>query len=166
MVKAFLAVLGFLVMASSANAAECHYDHAQLLALDYKAFDDGWRPLADADGCKPVTADLIRDYRAAHDDLSADDRRSLTWHEGQMRAAFGDYAGAIPLLSADNPDPAMRDYAAATVAFLKHDKTALLAACAQSIAEPKPDGWDEAVAELKAGGETILWPLNLAWWTG
>ncbi|MCR6659422.1 MAG: hypothetical protein NVV72_08770 [Asticcacaulis sp.] len=162
MLKAFLAALGFLAVASSAHAADCQYDHSQLLALDYKAFDqDGWRPLADADGCKQAAADLIRDYRQAHPDLSADDRRSLIWHEGQMRAAFGDYAGAIPLLSTENPDPAMRDYAMATIAFLKHDKPALLAARTQLIAEPKPEGWDEAVAELKASGETIQWPLNL-----
>ncbi|MGN6366364.1 hypothetical protein [Asticcacaulis taihuensis] len=120
MLKAFLAALGFLAVVSYAHAADCQYDHSQLLALDYKAFDhDGWRPLAATDGCKQAAADLIRDYRQAHPDLSADDRRSLTWHEGQMRAAFGDYAGAIPLFSAENPDRAMRDYATATVAFLK-----------------------------------------------
>ena len=162
MLKAVLTGMGLLVMASSAQAADCAYDHTQSLALDYKTFDhDGWRPLAAMNGCKQAAADLIRDYREAHADLSADDRRSLIWHEGQMRAAFGDYADAIPLLSVENPDPTMRDYAAATVAFLKHDKTALLTARAKLVAEPKPDGWDEAVAELKASGETVLWPLNL-----
>lgn len=162
MLKAVLAVLGFLVMPPAVQAADCSYNHAQLLALDYEAFDhEGWRSLAAIDDCKLAAADLIRDYRGAHPDLSADNMRGLSWHEGQMRAAFGDYEGAIPLLSVDNPDPAMRDYAAATVAFLRHDKAALLAARAQLIAEPKPDGWDEAVAELKANGETILWPLNL-----
>ncbi|MGN6366365.1 hypothetical protein [Asticcacaulis taihuensis] len=45
--------------------------------------------------------------------------------------------------------------------FLNNDKPALLAARAQLLAEPKPEGWDEAVAELKASGETIQWPLNL-----
>ena len=55
----------------------------------------------------------------------------------------------------------MRDYAAATVAFLRMTRPALLAARAKLVAEPKPDGWDEAVAELKASGETVLWPLNL-----
>ena len=162
MLKAVLAVFGLLILAPSVQAANCTYDHAQLLAMDYKAFDrDGWRPLAHTDGCKQAAAELIRDYRESNADLSADDRRSLTWHEGQMRAAFGDYAGAITLLSVENPDPAMRDYAAATVAFLRHDKAALLAARAKLMAEPKPDGWDEAAAELKASGETILWPLNL-----
>ena len=149
-------------MALPAQAADCAYNPAQLLAMDYKAFDhDGWRPLAAIAGCESKAADLIRDYREAHADLLADDRRSLIWHEGQMRAAFGDYEGAIPLLSVDNPDPAMRDYAAATVAFLRHDKAALMIARAQLVAEPKPDGWDEAVAEFKANGETIIWPLNL-----
>lgn len=162
MLKIMLAAFVALAMATGAQAADCAYDRAALLALDYKGFDhEGWRPLAATDGCKQAAADLIRDYREAHANLSVDDRRSLIWHEGQMRAAFGDYAGAIPLFSADNPDPAMRDYAAATVAFLKHDKPALLAARAQLIAEPKPEGWDEAVAELKASGETIQWPLNL-----
>ncbi len=166
MSKIVLFALGLLATAPAVEAAECTYDRDHLLALDYESFDQdkqgGWRPLAAIEDCKPVAADLLRDYRKAHAELPADNRRILSWHEGQMRAAFGDYAGAIPLLSVDNPDPAMRDYAAATVAFLRHDKTALLSARAQLIAEPKPEGWDEAAADFKAKyGVTITWPDNL-----
>ncbi|WP_051081040.1 hypothetical protein [Asticcacaulis benevestitus] len=166
MLKAFLVALGLLVIAPAVQAADCNYDQALLLSLDYKAFDQnmqgGWRPLAANKGCEPVAADLIRDFRAAHAELSANDRWILNWHEGQMRASFGDYGNAIPLLAADNPDPSTRDYGAATVAFLKHDKPALLAARTKLAAEPKPDGWDAAAADFKTKyGVTITWPSNL-----
>jgi hypothetical protein len=166
MLKIIIAAFAVLAMATGAKAADCQYDHAALLALDYKAFDQdmygGWRPLATEKGCEPVAADLIRDYRAAHAELSVNDRWILNWHEGQMRASFGDYANAIPLLATDSPDPATADYGAATVAFLKHDKPGLLAARAKLVAEPKPAGWDEAAADFKTKyGVTITWPSNL-----
>ena len=88
----------------------------------------------------------------------------IAWHEGQMRAAFGDNTGAIDdlSLSLKSPDPAFRDYVAATIAFLKHDRPGLLAARAALAAEPRPDGFDAAAADAKARyGQVVVWPINL-----
>ena len=141
---------------------DCTYDRPALLAEDVKAFDQdmhgGWRPLADR-GCLREAADLIAAWRGAHPDLPAEQAMGIAWHEGQMRAAFGDNAGAIVdlSLSLKKPEPEMRDYAAATIAFLKHDRPGLLAARAALVAEPKPEGFDTAAADDK----TLVWPLNL-----
>ena len=147
--------------------ADCTYDRAALLTEDVKAFDEdmqgGWRPLA-AKGCTREAADLIAAWRAAHPDLPADRAMGIAWHEGQMRAAFGDNAGAIAALSLSlkSPDPSFRDYVTATIAFLKHDRPGLLAARAALVAEPKPDGFDAAAADAKARyGQVVAWPLNL-----
>ena len=158
-----------LLFAAPAFAADCSYDRPAMLALDLKAFDQdmkgGWRPLADIAECRPQAADLIKAWREAHAaDLSVDDNQSLTWHEGQMRAALGDYAGAIQLLSVtlNHQDEAMRDYAAATVDFLKRDKPALLAVRQQMTQVPKPDGFDEAAADYEQKyHEKVTWPDNL-----
>ncbi len=146
---------------------DCTYDRPALLAEDVKAFDQdmhgGWRPLADR-GCLHEAADLIAAWRAVHTELPADRAMGMAWHEGQMRASFGDTAGAIAdlSLSLKHPDPAFRDYAAATIAFLKHDRPGLLAARAALAAEPKPDGFEAAAADAKARyGEAVVWPLNL-----
>ncbi len=155
-----------LAFAEGSTPPDCTYDRPALLAEGLKAFDQdlhgGWRPLADK-GCLREAADLIAAWRAAHPDLSAEQAMGIAWHEGQMRAAFGDNAGAIAdlSLSLKKPEPEMRDYVAATIAFLKHDRPGLLAARAALVAEPKPDGFDAAAADARAHGDVVTWPLNL-----
>lgn len=168
MVKIALIALGLVALASGVQAADCSHDDKALLALDYAAFDQdmhgGWRPIAAVKGCEPVAADLIKAWRGAHPALDPDDLATLDWHEGQMRAVFGDYDGAVPLIavSLGNPDEAMQHYTAATIAFLKRDKSALVAARAALAATPKPEGWDQAAADYKARyGEAPTWPDNL-----
>lgn len=164
-------VLGLMVLGLAVGAdalpADCPYDRPALLAEDVKAFDEdmhgGWRPLADR-GCMREAADLIAAWRGAHPELPADRAMAIAWHEGQMRAAFGDTAGAIADLSVSlqSPDAAFRDYVAATIAFLKRDRPGLLAARAALAAEPKPDGFDAAAADAKARyGDLVVWPINL-----
>ena len=168
MFKYILAVFT-LLFAGPVFAADCSYDGPAMLALDLKAFDQdmkgGWRPLADMPECRPQAADLIRAWREAHAaNLSAEDNQSLTWHEGQLRAALNDYAGAIPLISVmlTHQDEAMRDYAAATVAFLKRDKPALLAVRQQMTQVPKPEGFDEAAVDYEQKyHQKVIWPDNL-----
>lgn len=153
--KLVLAALLALVM-GRAHAAECSFDRGKILTLDYFAFSDRLETL-DQKGCAAQMRDLLRDYREMRKkDLSPGQYRLLTWQEGTVRAKMGDNFTAIPLLSAwlDDPTPAIRDYAAATIAFLQHDKPALLAARDKLIAEPKPEGFDE-----HAAGRS--WPLNL-----
>ncbi len=167
MLKSLLIALGLLV-AAPVYAADCAYDRDTLLALDYAAFDQdmhgGWRPVAAVEGCELTAAGLIHDWRLAHTGLDSDQNRTVTWHEGQLRAAAGDNIGAIPLIavSEGNPDPAMQDYAAATVAFLERDKTGLVAARDKLATEPKPDGWDAAAADFRTKyGVVLAWPSNL-----
>jgi hypothetical protein len=153
--KRVLAALLALIM-GSAHAANCSPDHAKVMASDFRTFSEGLRSL-DQKACAPQIRDLLHEYREARKkDLTAGQYRLLTWQEGTMRAKMGDNFTAIPLLSAwlDDPTPAIRDYAAATIAFLNRDKPALLAARDRLIAEPKPDGFDEQAFHQK-------WPLNL-----
>jgi hypothetical protein len=140
----------------AARAAECAPDHAKMMAADFRVFSEGVRAL-DQKACLPQIRDLLHDYREARKkELTPGQYRLLTWQEGTARAKMGDNFTAIPLLSAwlDDPTPAIRDYAAATIAFLRRDKPALLAARDRLIAEPKPDGFDEQAFHQK-------WPLNL-----
>lgn len=155
---------------ASAAVVACPHDREALLALDVRTFDQtlgqGWRPLADLGGCEAAAADLIADYAARHaSTLSEEDRQGLQWHEGQLRAAVGDYIRAAELMSearADSPDENNRLYAVATVAFLRRDKPGLLAARERLAALPKDPGFDEAAARFKAQtGRTLTWPLNL-----
>ncbi len=80
--------------AEPANA-RCSFDRESMLALDLSSFDQalpngGWRSL-DTRECWGEAADLIRDYREAHNlDLMI-----LHWHEGQMRAMDGESEQAI-----------------------------------------------------------------------
>ena len=159
--------LTMLMFGDAQPVVDCAYDQKALMAEDIHAFDQtmhsGWRTLADK-GCMTQAADLIKAWRARHGDLPADLAANVAWHEGQMRAAAGDDSGAITAFSASlsHPDPTFRDYAAATIAFLKRDHAALLAARAALVAEPKPEGWDAAAADYKAHyGETATWPDNL-----
>ncbi len=164
-------VLGLMVLGLAVGEGsvppDCTFDRSALLAEDVKTFDGdmhgGWRPLAEK-GCMREAADLIAAWRAAHPDLPADRAMGIAWHEGQMRASFGDTAGAIAdlSLSLKHPDPAFRDYVVATIAFLKHDRPGLLAARAALAAEPKPDGFDAAAADARARyGDVVVWPINL-----
>ena len=144
------------LVAGSAHAADCPSDPAPFIKLDYPAFSERLYAL-DRNACLPQMRDLLHEYREARKkDLSSGQYRLLTWQEGTVRAEMGDNFTALPLLSAwlDDPTPAIRDYAAATIAFLQRDKPALLAARDKLIAEPKPDGFDERAIRQK-------WPLNL-----
>lgn len=140
----------------AAHAAGCSYDHARMMKADYVTFSDALRGL-DQKACLPQIRDLLHDYREGRKkDLTAGQYRLLTWQEGTARAKMGDNFTAIPLLSAwlDDPSPAIRDYAAATIAFLNRDKPGLLAARDKLVAEPQPPGFDEQAIGQK-------WPLNL-----
>ncbi|WP_246606458.1 hypothetical protein [Novilysobacter antarcticus] len=126
-------------------ATTCSYDKAALLALDEEAFDQdpsgGWRTVAKTPGCELAAADLLNAYRTKHSKVSA----VLAWHEGQLRAMAGQYERAIPLLNKDRKPPGQDPagwnyYVDATLAFLRHDKPALLNARQQLAAVPYAEG--------------------------
>ncbi|MEW6369445.1 MAG: hypothetical protein AB1584_00810 [Pseudomonadota bacterium] len=175
-------VLGCALLACVANAAPpndapppgCDHDRSGLLALDEDRFDQdfdgGWRALAAKPGCKLAAADLLRDYRQAHNNEAG----ILYWHEAQLRAMAGQSAAAIGLMDKSR-QPAGRDqagwnaYVDASIAFLRKDRPALEQARQGLAAVPFPS--DKGMPPLKdgvvelpmKGGKTmkLRWPPNI-----
>jgi hypothetical protein len=170
----------FLLLSTSAvHAADpCEYDKDALLALDEKAFDQdwsgrggGWRAIASTPGCELAAADLLAAYQAKHPGSST----ILAWHEGQVRASAGQYERAIPLLEsarkpADQDIAGWNHYVDASVAFLRRDKSGLLAArkLLAAVAFPENAGMPplkDGIIELptQPGQPTMRmrWPPNI-----
>ncbi|MCL1634287.1 hypothetical protein M2650_06525 [Luteimonas sp. SX5] len=181
-IHAFTAVTILLLLvwrvsahAAPADAEACPHDRTHLLSLDEDAFDQdlsngggGWRALASKPGCETVAADLIRDYRQAHNNEAG----ILFWHEAQLRASAGEYAQTIPLMErsrkpADQDRGGWNPYVDATLAFLRKDRAAIGAAREQlSKVAPPPgekiskDGFMEL--SLPDGQKMKMrWPPNL-----
>src|SRR5690606_25187167 len=69
------------------------------------------------------------------------ERSFIAFHEGQLRASGGDYAGALPLIEAGRVafgDAAGQAYVDALVAFLRSDRDALVPARERLLAVPEP----------------------------
>ena len=143
---------------------DCRIDQAAELRLDERQFDQdvtgGWRALDDR-GCRREAADLIRAYRLAK---HRSDERTLLWHEGQLRAGAGQTSRAIALFRRAKK-PAAEDhdgwnlYVEGTIAFLHHDRSALLRARAALAALPPPSRPET----LTIQGQVVQmpWPPNL-----
>lgn len=157
----FAFVLAAAVAATPADP--CAYDRRKTLALDEQSFDQdlngGWRVLEDKPQCELVAADLVRDYRNLH---RGPMDWSLFWHEGQLRAGAGQTRAAIRLFEQARR-PGMQTswnlYVDGTIAFLRHDRTALQTVRDKLAALPRP-------ADLKPlvfKGQSIAapWPPNL-----
>lgn len=149
-----------LALWQAAAGADCTYDRTQMLALSQQAFDQdlagGWRPLAQRAECRLAAADLIRDYREARRNQA----EILFWHEGQLRAIAGQTAQAIALFErarkAEDPF-GWNPYVDATIAFLRGERAALLAARERLTQVPRPANFPER----DANGRPTRWPLNL-----
>ncbi len=141
--------------------SDCSYDRTQMMALNQNAFDQdlegGWRPLAKREGCQLAAADLIRDYRQVH----GSEDRILYWHEGQLRALAGQVEAALPLFERarrhDTDVIGWNHYVDATVAFLRRDQPALIAARERLAGIPRPDDFPATDSQ----GRPTNWPLNL-----
>lgn len=140
----------------------CQMDFAASLALGQEAFDQdmngGWRALARRPGCEDVAAGLINAYR-----LNLESHLSiLYWHEAQLRANIGQYPEAIRLMDQSRKPEDLfgwNPYVDATIAFLRGDRTALVAARARLAGLPRPPGFRD---EDLANGLHVTWPPNLA----
>jgi len=160
MLTAFAALL---LSAHAPTADPCAYDRAAMMALDQRAFDQdlrgGWRILARDPRCAAAAADLIRDYREAHGVAAT----TSYWHEGQMRAEAGQYEAAIALFDrARHPEPddfGWNLYVDASIAFLRGDRPALVAAHDALAARPRPA--DFAPRDPQGNPVEIAWPPNL-----
>jgi hypothetical protein len=102
----------------------------------------GWREIARQEGCETAVAILISQWRERHEaSLNPFVRSFIAFHEGQFRAAGGDYPGAIPLIEQGRiafGDTAGQAYVDAIVAFLRSDRDALIAARDRLLAVPEP----------------------------
>jgi hypothetical protein len=145
----------------------CIFDRAKILALDEYSFDQdmngGWRAVAQNEECTEVAADLIREYRETRGLVST----ILYWHEGQLRATAGSTDEAIRLFEKSrkaNDAFGWNLYVDASIAFLKHDKPALLAAREALARLPRPKDFDPRDAHGKV--VDISWPPNLSFVDG
>jgi hypothetical protein len=152
-----------------AAPTECRQPDAAMLALPLHDFDQtpaGWRSL-DAEGCEAVGAEAIALYREVNQEaLANEDLGTLVWHEGQLRAAAGQTEAAITLMlkGRDGESEAIQPYVDATVAFLRRDRAALLAARERLLALPVPDYFAAAAERYKVNypdHPPLVWPLNL-----
>jgi hypothetical protein len=140
---------------------DCRHDRGRLLVLGEAEFDQdmagGWRGLEDR-GCVAEAADLVRDYRISHRAS-----RMLFWHEGQLRATLGQARAAITLFEKSRIQGADRigwnHYVDASIAFLKRDRRALLAARASLAKIPRPA--DFRPRDSEGNVIEIAWPPNL-----
>jgi hypothetical protein len=145
----------------------CIFNRAELLALDEYSFDQdmnrGWRAVARHEECTEIAADLIRDYRETRGLKST----ILYWHEGQLRAIAGSTDEAIRLFEKSRRTFDVFGwnlYVDASIAFLKHDKPALLAAREALARLPRPEGFDPR--DEKGNVINTSWPLNLSFVDG
>lgn len=160
-----LCAIASLILSPAADAqTDCSFDRDAVLALDQQAFDQdmngGWQAIAlRGEPCIEVAADLIREYREVHD-LEA---QILYWHEGQLRAAAGQAEAAIDLFEkarrSYDDSLGWNLYVDATIAFVKHDRSALLAAREALARLPQPGS---ARLRCEAGSPPdTSWPPNL-----
>jgi hypothetical protein len=157
------ALLVAALLAQAQSAEPCAYDRAAMMALDQQAFDQdpagGWRRLARDPRCRMAAADLIRDYREARG-LTA---TILFFHEGQIRAVAGQNEAAIALFErsrhTDEDAIGWNHYVAATIAFLRGDRPALLAARTALAAQQRPADFDPRDSQGRP--VDMSWPPNL-----
>ncbi len=158
-----------LAQSSPAAAADCATAHQSALDLPFEAFDSaetGWRRWA-AYGCEREAAALIVAYRDLYtDELDTSQVSLLDWHAGQLYAAAGDYGFAIErmlLAKEATSEPAELEYINATIAFLRSDREALLAARQRMAEIPEPASFSRAADRYVAtyNRPRPVWPLNL-----
>lgn len=152
-------------VSTTSKTEECSYDHAEMLGLDENAFDQdfdgGWRSVARQDGCEIAAANLIRDYIEEHES----DSTILFFHEAQLRAMAGQTEQALRLFAQTRKPTSEKDqigwnhYVAATMAFLRKDKGALLEAKAALVKTPRPDGYNPV--DVNGNPIDLVWPPNL-----
>ncbi|MDM7556187.1 hypothetical protein [Xanthomonas fragariae] len=169
--------LAFMLVISGGATAQpknCGFDKQAMLALTQDKFDQdvgngggGWRAVTSKPGCEVAAADLIKEYRKVHSDSSS----LLFWHEGQLRAFAGNYEAAIPLMEASR-QPTEKDlagwnpYVDATIAFLRHDTSALVEAQKKLNAVPAspelPPVKDGYIEMSMGNGQKVKmrWPVN------
>lgn len=146
-----------IAVALLAAAGSCAVPQAEVAlqaSLAYQAFDSrsgsyGWRSLLEV-GCTDAALSLLAAYTAANGTrLTVEQRLELAFHSGQTLAFSGRESEAIPhferALSVDTT-PEWKTYVAATLAFLRHDASAL-AGAREAYATIAPDSMRLAIID-------------------
>jgi len=129
------------------DAAQCKVsssDQRDMLAADYASFDQSindprsWR-LIMGRGCYETAAGIIDAYLQQNRNLTDDQRRTLNFHAGQVLAFGGKDDSAAPYFTkAEGGDAQWSAYVAATLSFVKKDRSDFDNAYAQYVqAAPK-----------------------------
>lgn len=158
--------LAVAVLLAGSQLTGCREVDEAMLVMSLQEFDqgdNGWRSL-EAPGCEAIIADGIKRYRDRNPKL-LDQNDGIIWHEAQLRASAGqtDEAIALMLRTRDSDGPAIRPYTDATIAFLRHDRAALMASRDELLAMPEPDYFRDAAARFAKSypdQPPLVWPLN------
>lgn len=167
---AFLMSAGSVsAQAPSPAASACPAPEPAVLEMSFEAFDaeeTGWRRWGE-NGCEREGAAVIIEYRDRHvGRLDPSQTSLLDWHAGQLYAGAGDYGFAIDrfaLVEAQAAEPVDLEYTKATIAFLRSDREALLAARERMMAIPEPVSFARAADRFVATYNLPRpkWPTNV-----
>jgi Flp pilus assembly protein TadD len=121
------------LLAAAGSCAVPQAEVALQASLAYQEFDSrsgshGWRSLL-AVGCTDAALSLLAAYAAANDTRLSDEQRlELAFHSGQTLAFAGRETEAVSHFEraiSVNATPEWKTYVEATLAFLRHDASAL-----------------------------------------
>ncbi len=139
------------------------------MGMTFEEFDSGqagWRRWGE-NGCEREGAAIIVEYRNHNAGrLDPSQVSLLDWHAGQLYAGAGDYGFAIErmlLVQESAAEPAELEYTKATIAFLRSDLEALLAARERMMAIPEPANFARATDRFVATYNVPRprWPMNI-----
>jgi hypothetical protein len=126
----------------SPDSSQCKVsssDQRDMLAADYDSFDQSindprsWRTVMGR-GCYETAATIIDAYLQQNRNLTDEQRRTLNFHAGQVLAFGGKDDTAAPYFAkAEGGDAEWNAYVAATLSFVKKDRSDFDTAYAQYV---------------------------------
>ncbi|WP_287830312.1 hypothetical protein [Idiomarina sp.] len=164
-----LALLTLLITSTlvSANNYElkCDFKFDDMLKMSPRNFDQdfekGWVQVADKEGCKEASANLISLYYTVRD-LPAPVTQTLKFHEAQLRAELGQTQHAISLFKEtlrEKNKNGWNYYVLGTIAFLEKDREKLTEAIQSLSNVKKPEGFNPV--DSNGNPIKVEWPPNL-----
>lgn len=176
LLAASLAACAQTAVKTQRTFADCVADPAPYLGLDWENFDQGaapdgrvwgWREVAAKPGCETAAATLVAMWtRRKGAELDEATQLMMRFHEGQIRAMGGDYVQAAALIEGARADwdrkPEGAAYVDATLAFLRGDRPAFMAARERMMAVPEPPDFAnlQKLYREQAGFEP-KWPMYI-----
>ena len=175
-------VFSLLSAQTKKELIDCGVDSIELgklLVLSQKNFDQnftdgagGWRAIGGKKGCENAAGEVIKAYILYSSPSTPQNLNVLRWHAGQMKAFAGKYDEAIALFrgahKSERKDPEWNLYVDASIAFLNHDRKALVAArdalAAKTVSEKEKADFRKFLKDnpnIKMTAEVIDQPANL-----